>query len=187
MWVQCPAFIEAVGQTWLGTIPTISEEHFLKSQPGNAPAWAPLPWGAGRGPPGSPDKHSSCSAPRVLVSSLGVWGHLLSPPNVSLPLPWSPRPGLRLLKRLQPLCDLIPLLFSSAPLWGPARPPKSRGRRLGTVTPAGWGAGILSPRPERGWRRWGFSGVAAAPRNKGSVRLSAPAAPCSCSGGFSRP
>lgn len=138
MWAQCPGIIEAVGQTWLGIIPVISEEHFLKSQPRNALAWAPVPWGAGRdtgrGPPDSPDKHSSCSAPWVLVSSLGVWGHLLSPSNLSLPLPWSPRPGLKLLKRLQPLCDLIPLLFFSGDL---PDPPKSRGQRLGTVTPAG--------------------------------------------------
>lgn len=74
----------------------------------------------------------------VLVSG----GHLLSPPNLSLPLPWSPRPGLRLLKRLQPLCDLIPLLFSSAPLWGPARPPKKPRPAPGDRDPAGTGLGF---------------------------------------------
>lgn len=189
MWAQCPGIIEAVGQTWLGTIPLISGERFLKSQPGNALAWAPLPWGAGRdtdrGPPGSPDKHSSCSAPRVLLSRLGA--SLEPPPNLCLPLPWSPRPGLRLLKRLQPLSDLILLLFSSAPLWGSARPPKKPRPAPGDRDPRGVGGRILSPRLEGSWRRRGFSGVAAgvaAPRNKSSVRL---AAPSSCWGGFSRP
>lgn len=84
-------------------------------------------------------------------------------------------------------CCYFPLLLSG----DLPDPPKSHGQRLGTVTPAGWGDGwILSPGLEGSWRRWGLSGVAAAvvaPRNKGSVRLAAPAAHSSCWGGFSRP
>lgn len=158
MWAQCPGIIEAVGQTWLRTMPLISE-HFLKSQPGNALAWAPLPWGAGRdtgrGPPGSPDKQQLLSSPGPGLQSWGL-GHLLSPPKLSLPLPWSPWPGLRLLKRLQPLCDLILLLFSSAPLWGPARPPKKPRPAPGDREPCGVGGRDSVPSAGAGLAPLGF-------------------------------
>lgn len=133
---------------------------------------------------------AAAQLPRPALQFGGLGASLEPPPKLCLPLPWSPRPGLRLLKRLQPLSDLILLLFSSAPLWGPARPPKKPRPAPGDRDLRGVGGRILSPLPEGSWRRRGFSGVAAgvaAPRNKSSVRLAASAAPCSCWGGFSRP
>lgn len=82
-----------------------------------------------------------------------VWGSggiAWGPPKLCLPLPRSPRPGLRLLKRLQPLRDLILLLFSSAPPWGPARPPKKPCPAPGDRDPRGVGGEGFCPPGRRG-------------------------------------
>lgn len=102
-----------------------------------------------------------------LLSSLGpglqfggLGAALEPPPKLCLPLPWSPRPGLRLLKRLQPLRDLILLLFSSAPLWGPARPPKKPRAAPRDGDPRGQGEGCC---PLQGRSGAGAAGVSPEP------------------------
>lgn len=137
---------------------------------------------------------TNTAAAQLPMSWSPVWGAAgitWAPLKLRLPPPWSPRPGLRLLKRLQPPCDLILLLFSSAPPWGPARPPKKPRPALGDHDPCGVGGeGFCAPGRRGAGAVWGFSGVAAgvaAPRNNSPVCLSAPAAPSSCWDGFSRP
>lgn len=91
-----------------------------------------------------------------------VWGSggiAWGPPKLCLPPPRSPRHGLKLLKRLQPLRDLILLLFSSASPWGPARPPKKPCPAPGDRDPRGVGGeGFCPP----GRRRAGAAGVSPA-------------------------
>lgn len=131
--------------------PPLISEHFL-----NIPAWkcsglGTSALGSRQGSPWFPRQTQQLLSSPGPGLQFGGLGASLGPPlKLCLHPPRSPQPGLRLLKRLQPLRDLILLLFSSASPWGPARPPKKPCPAPGDRDPRGVGGEGFCPPGRRG-------------------------------------